>query len=107
MAEGTPGNGGDPPPGYKQGADGRVLAELPGPKKIWKRGSHVNASWAVIANHGGGYQYLLRGNLCVIQILQFTPLRLSPFTAPLPPRVGTVSAARSMVTRPLKSASRR
>lgn len=54
-AEGSPGNGGDPPPGYKQGADGRELAELPGPKKIWKRGSHVNASWAVIANHGGEF----------------------------------------------------
>lgn len=53
-AEGAPGNGGDPPPGYRQGTDGRTLAELPGPKRSWKRGAHVNASWSVIANHGGG-----------------------------------------------------
>jgi hypothetical protein len=76
VAEGAPGNGGDPPPGYKQGADGRALAELPAEvlspphpcfravatrsprvsgakegalrtqhKKVWLKGSSVNASW--------------------------------------------------------------
>ena len=38
---GAPGNGGNPPAGYKQGDDARLIPELPSPKKVWKKGSHV------------------------------------------------------------------
>ena len=26
---------------------------------VWKSGTEVNVSWAITANHGGGYQYRL------------------------------------------------
>jgi len=56
--EGIPGAGGSPPPGHQQGEDGRDLPELP-TKTVWRAGSVVEVSWAVIANHAGGYQYRL------------------------------------------------
>lgn len=75
-AEGAPGNGGNPPPGYKQGADGRTLAKLPGPKRTWRRGEHVNTSWAVIANHGGGCEslYISRIDRCLYSTMRLLVL---------------------------------
>lgn len=55
---GAPGAGGEPPPRHKQGEDGLGLKVRP-EKTTWKAGSVVEASWALIANHGGGYQYRL------------------------------------------------
>jgi hypothetical protein len=45
--------------GTQLGQDGRMLKELPQEKPVWKAGSAVNVSWALNANHGGGYQYRL------------------------------------------------
>lgn len=51
--------GGNPPWGFKQGYDSRDLPELSGVKTTWKVGSVAEIQWAIIANHGGGYQYRL------------------------------------------------
>merc|ERR1712232_1305661 len=74
--EGIPGAGGDAPPGHKQGEDGRDLPELP-TRTVWKAGSIVDVSWAVIANHAGGYQYRLckKSNKAVTEeCFQQTPM---------------------------------
>lgn len=55
---GKKGNGGTPPPGYKQGFAGNQLPEL-SQKRSWKVGEVVDIAWAINANHGGGYQYRL------------------------------------------------
>jgi hypothetical protein len=58
--QGDPGNGGDAPPGYRVGYKGTDLPPLAGwPQRKWKVGDEVDASWAIVANHGGGYQYRL------------------------------------------------
>lgn len=58
--QGTPGNGGDAPPGYKLGDNGTDMRQgAKGLLRTWKVGAVVDVAWAVIANHGGGYQYRL------------------------------------------------
>ena len=47
------GNGGQPPPGIKQGMDGLNLPTHGAPT-VWKRGSVQPVAWAISANHGGG-----------------------------------------------------
>merc|ERR1712209_209155 len=42
----------------KQGDFGSSLPNLPS-GTVWKSGTEVNVSWAITANHGGGYQYRL------------------------------------------------
>merc|ERR1712210_328185 len=42
----------------KQGDVGSSLPIMP-TGTVWKSGTEVNVSWAVTANHGGGYQYRL------------------------------------------------
>lgn len=55
--KGKPGNGGYPPTGIKQGADGR---EQPASVKTeWAVGTKQEVSWSLLANHGGGYAYRL------------------------------------------------
>lgn len=56
---GAAGAGGHPPAGSKQGDDASDLPELKGKKAIWKAGGTAEVSWAIIANHGGGYQFRL------------------------------------------------
>ena len=51
-------NGGQPPPGVPQGADG-VLLPAHGEAERWERGTDVEVAWAISANHGGGYSYRL------------------------------------------------
>lgn len=51
--------GGIPPPGVKQGFDGRDLPELSGIKTVWPQGSAQDVAWSISANHGGGYSYRL------------------------------------------------
>merc|ERR1719492_607713 len=53
-----PMNGGIAPPGVKQGKDGRD-DDATGPKTTWAAGSVQEVSWAIMANHGGGYAYRL------------------------------------------------
>jgi len=78
IVRGKPGNGGDPPPGYKQGFHGDQMPELEGAR--WKRtyqpGQVVDMSWAVVANHGGGYQYRLcpKNATLTEECFQKTPL---------------------------------
>jgi len=55
------GNGGNPPPGIAQGADG-LAALAPKPPTAWKRGAAVEVAWAMMANHGGGYSWRLCPN---------------------------------------------
>jgi len=58
--QGTAGNGGDAPPGYKLGVHGTDMQDgAKGLHRTWTVGDVVDASWALIANHGGGYQYRL------------------------------------------------
>lgn len=58
--QGAAGNGGDAPPGYKLGTKGTNMADgAKGLHRTWKVGDVVDVSWAIIANHGGGYQYRL------------------------------------------------
>eukprot|EP01062_Namystynia_karyoxenos_P051364 TRINITY_DN402_c0_g1_i2.p1 TRINITY_DN402_c0_g1~~TRINITY_DN402_c0_g1_i2.p1 ORF type:complete len:344 (+),score=106.75 TRINITY_DN402_c0_g1_i2:86-1117(+) len=52
-------NGGFPPDGVKQGADGLSLPQLAGEPTVWKRGSEQEVAWGINANHGGGYSYRL------------------------------------------------
>jgi len=56
---GVPGAGGTPPFRSRQGDHGTDLPELKRKKTLWKVGDVAEISWAVIANHGGGYQYRL------------------------------------------------
>jgi len=55
--KGKPGNGGYPPQGIKQGADGRSQPASPITK--WVVGTKQMVSWSILANHGGGYAYRL------------------------------------------------
>lgn len=58
--QGSAGNGGDAPPGYKLGMMGTdMLDGAKGLNRKWKVGGEVDVSWAIVANHGGGYQYRL------------------------------------------------
>lgn len=53
-------NGGDPPPGFAQGADGLTLpATTP---TVWRRGDVVEVAHGLMANHGGGYSWRLCPN---------------------------------------------
>jgi len=52
------GAGGFVPPSFKAGDKGSSLPALP-TKTMWDAGSIVEVSWAIAANHGGGYQYRL------------------------------------------------
>ena len=54
-------NGGNPPPGIAQGADGRT-ALAPKAPTVWKRGGTVEVAWAMMTNHGGGYSWRLCPN---------------------------------------------
>lgn len=51
------GPGGHPPPGHNWGDKGSKLP--PVSQAMWKAASVVEVSWAIAANHGGGYQYRL------------------------------------------------
>ncbi len=59
FSEGAAGNGGVPPPGYKQGVLGSELPEVE-TKTKWKAGGTATAMWGVVANHGGGYRACTR-----------------------------------------------
>jgi len=75
--QGAPGNGGDAPPGYSLGHDGAALPPLKGIKpRVWKIGEAVDASWTIVANHGGGYQYRLcpKNSPQTEECFQSTPL---------------------------------
>jgi len=62
----------------KQGDFGSSLPSLPS-GTVWKSGTEVNVSWAITANHGGGYQYRLCPSSSELteECFQKTPL---PFT---------------------------
>jgi len=51
--------GGDAPPGYAPGFDGRDLPKLGGQTTEWPVGSTQEVLWQFYANHGGGYAYRL------------------------------------------------
>jgi len=58
--QGTAGNGGDAPPGYEIGTKGTEMRDaMAGQHRTWKAGEVAEVSWAIVANHGGGYQYRL------------------------------------------------
>lgn len=50
-------NGGQSPPGVKQGFDGFHLPETK--PTVWSKGEVVEVAWAIMANHGGGYSWRL------------------------------------------------
>jgi len=52
------GAGGFVPPSFKAGDKGSKLPPLAA-QTVWAVGSVVEVSWAISANHGGGYQYRL------------------------------------------------
>merc|ERR1712226_1822039 len=52
------GAGGFVPKGHKAGDKGSALPPIM-EQTIWKAGAVVEVSWAIGANHGGGYQYRL------------------------------------------------
>jgi len=72
-------NGGTPPDGYKQGADG--LEMPPTEPTVWVRGSVQEVGWGLLANHGGGYQWRIcrnDGNSTVSEeCFQQNPLRFA------------------------------
>lgn len=75
--QGSAGNGGDAPPGYKLGTPGtEMLDGVKGLHRTWKVGATVDVSWAVVANHGGGYQYRIcpKGEAQTEECFQKTPL---------------------------------
>jgi len=53
-------NGGNPPPGIKQGMDGIDLPKMT--PTVWKRGSVQEVAWSIAANHGGGYVWRICKN---------------------------------------------
>lgn len=59
--QGAAGNGGDRPFGYNIGDKGTEMrnAVKDFPKRQWVAGGVAEVSWAIIANHGGGYAYRL------------------------------------------------
>lgn len=76
--QGRPGNGGDAPPGFTYGDAGTSMPEtLPQLKRTWKVGATVDVAWAIVANHGGGYQYRLckKGDAQTEECFQRTPLQ--------------------------------
>ena len=48
---GAPGNGGVPPPGFKQGDRGSTLPPVKTPT-VWKAGGVATVAWGMVANHG-------------------------------------------------------
>lgn len=50
-------NGSKPPPGWSQGADG--IGQKAVNPTTWQRGYSQYVAFAIVANHGGGYQYRL------------------------------------------------
>jgi len=77
QVQGAAGNGGDSPPGYALGHRGSALPPLKGIKPpVWKVGDAVDVAWAIVANHGGGYQYRLcpRNSTLTEECFQTTPL---------------------------------
>lgn len=73
--KGQKGNGGDAPPGFPQGSDGKALPKLL-EQTLWVVGSTVEVAWGITANHGGGYQYRLcpAGSKLTEDCFQQTPL---------------------------------
>lgn len=59
--QGSAGNGGDRPFGYNIGDKGTEMRNGAAafPKRQWVAGGVAEVSWAIIANHGGGYAYRL------------------------------------------------
>jgi len=57
--QGSAGNGNDKPPGYDYGALGTEMRNGADEHRIWKAGEAVDVAFAIVANHGGGYQYRL------------------------------------------------
>lgn len=78
VKQGKPGNGGDPPPGYKQGFHGDKMPPLKGDRwqRTYKQGDVVEMAWSLVANHGGGYQYRLcpKSEVQTEECFQKTPL---------------------------------
>merc|ERR1719158_104942 len=75
--QGSAGNGGDAPPGYKLGVDGTKMQDgVKGMHRTWKVGDAVDVAWAIVANHGGGYQYRLcpKNSAQTEECFQKTPL---------------------------------
>lgn len=72
-----------PAAGAPAGANGTDLPPLPGEAVVWRRGV-VEASWAIYANHGGGYQYRLckktPGQPLTEECYQKTPLAFATNT---------------------------
>jgi len=57
--QGTAGNGNDKPAGYDYGAKGTEMRNGADEHRVWAVGDSVDVGMAIIANHGGGYQYRL------------------------------------------------
>merc|ERR1712216_464290 len=57
MGKPSSGNAAEIPAGHHQYDNGTGLPALPGNKTVWKAGGIAEVSWAISANHGGGYQY--------------------------------------------------
>jgi len=57
--QGTAGNGNDKPSGYNYGDLGTEMRNGADEHRIWTVGDSVDVGMAIIANHGGGYQYRL------------------------------------------------
>jgi hypothetical protein len=57
--QGSAGNGNDKPPGYDYGVLGTEMRNGADEHRNWKVGEAVDVAFALIANHGGGYQYRL------------------------------------------------
>jgi len=55
----VPGNGAIPPKGIEQGFDGKDMPVLEDVETVWPKGTSQEVSWAIHANHGGGYAYRL------------------------------------------------
>lgn len=93
-------NGGNPPPGVKQGLDGLKLPQTK--PTVWKKGEVVEVAWAITANHGGGYSWRLcksSGNIteeCFQQnVLKFAGnTSWLQYSDKLPNREGVISLPR-------------
>jgi len=71
--------GGNPPYKVRVGFRGDKLDPLPGNKTVWKAGGTAEIQWAIIANHGGGYQYRLcpKNAQTTEECFQKTPLKFA------------------------------
>ena len=86
-------NGGYPPKGSVQGADG-IKLPAHGTPTVWTKGSEQEVGWAIAANHGGGYQYRIckaNGNVSEA-CFQANPLRFAGETSWIAYPDGTRSA---------------